>query len=268
MSFLKPNQILHYLALKYEGDWDKIAQAVQDKEKPDEELYQKLSSSSQSKYVTLIDPEYPLSLKQTYKPPIVLFYHGDLSLLDDSSKCISYVGSRNSTAYGNEMAKNICSRLSKYGYSIISGLARGIDVAALEAALESKGRAVAVLGNGIDYCYPSENTPVYERIKKEGLVISEYPSMTKPTHETFPLRNRIVAALSKAVVVGEAAKRSGTLITVNYALNSNKDVGCVPFKATEESACNTLIKEGAFLIESAEDVLLMVGDKRGEREKP
>lgn len=266
MTILKPNQILHYLALKYEGDWDKISQAVNNKERPDDEAYQKLASSCQSKFVTLIDPEYPSALRQTYKPPLVLFYHGDLSLLGNGSKCISYVGSRNSSAYGNEMAKTICSGLSKYGYKIVSGLARGIDAAALVAALDSKGGAIAVLGNGIDFCYPSENTPIYERIKKEGLVLSEYPGMTKPTHETFPLRNRIVAGLSRATIVGEAAKRSGTLITVNYALTTNKDVGCVPYRATDESACNTLIKEGAFVIENAEDVLLMVGDTRGERE--
>lgn len=266
MSFLKPKQILHYLALKYEGDWDKITQAVKDKETPDDELYKKLVLSCPSNYVTLLDPEYPSALKQCYKPPIVLFYYGDLSLIGAETKCISYVGSRNSTPYGNEMAKTICSGLSKYGYRIISGLARGIDVEALLAALDSKGRAVAVLGNGIDFCYPSENTPVYERIKKEGLVISEYPGKTKPTHETFPLRNRIVAALSKAIIVGEASRRSGTLITVNYALSSNKDVGCVPYRATDDSACNTLIKEGAFIVESPEDVLLMVGDTRGEKE--
>ena len=267
MSILKPNQILHYLALKYEGDWDKLTQAVKDKEVPDEELYEKLSSACQSKYVTILDPEYPLALKQCYKPPIVLFYYGDLSLMRDDSKCVSYVGSRDSTPYGNEMARTMCSGLSKYGYRIVSGLARGIDVAALVAALDSKGGAVAVLGNGIDFCYPSENTPVYERIKKEGLVISEYPGKTKPTHETFPLRNRIVAGLSKATVVGEASRRSGTLITVNYALSSNKDVGCVPYRATEDSACNALIKDGAFMVETPEDVLLMMGDIRGERER-
>ena len=265
-AMLQPNQILHYLALKYEGDWDKISQAVRGKEIPDDDAYKKLVSTCHSKFVTLVDPEYPSALRQSFKPPIVLFYYGDLSILGNGSKCISYVGSRNSSPYGNEMAKTICSGLSKYGYRIVSGLARGIDVAALSAALDSKGGAIAVLGNGIDFCYPSENTPVYERIKKEGLVVSEYPGMTKPTVETFPLRNRIVAGLSKATVVGEAARRSGTLITVNYAMSSNKDVGCVPYRATDQSACNALIKEGAFVIESPEDVLLMVGDIRGERE--
>lgn len=254
-KILKPREILISLALKYEGDWDKITEAIKAKEKLDEAFIEEASST---KAITLLDAEYPTALRQCYKPPIVLFYEGDISLMRDMNTCVAYVGSRNSTPYGNEMARTICQGLAKEGFKIVSGLARGIDTQALASAV-NESKAIAVLGNGIGYCYPSENTDLYEAIKAKGLVISEYPKMTKPTHETFPMRNRIVAGLSKALVVGEASRRSGTMITVNYALSYNRDVGCVPFRATEDSACNSLIKEGAFMVESVKDVLDMLG---------
>lgn len=264
MSFT-PDDVLVYLALKYEGDWDKMNQSIRNKERPDEEEYAELLKTNHSKHITILDRNYPEAFKNMCKPPLVLFYYGDISIIETMKNCIAYVGSRDSTPYGNQMAKTICSGLVSYGYNIVSGLARGIDTAATLGALDAKGKAVAVLGNGIDYCYPSENKALYERLKYEGLIISEYPGLVRPSHETFPFRNRIIAALSSGVVVGEASKRSGTLITVNYALGNNKDIGCVPFHADENSACNRLIKEGAFIIESAEDVLLMIGDQRGEK---
>lgn len=260
-----PDDILVYLALKHGGDWDKMNRSIRNKETPDEEEYAELLKTNHSKHITILDKEYPEAFKNMCKPPLVLFYYGDISIISSMKNCVGYVGSRDSSVYGNQMAKTICAGLVSYGYNIISGLARGIDTAATLGALDAKGKAVAVLGNGIDYCYPSENKQLYERLKREGLVISEYPGFTSPTHESFPFRNRIIAALSTGVVVGEASKRSGTLITVNFALGSNKDVGCVPFRADEDSACNRLIKEGAFVIESAEDVLLMIGDPRGEK---
>lgn len=254
----KPRNILISLALKYNGDWDKITEAIKAKEELDEEL---IEEASNTQAITLLDPEYPSSLKQCYKPPIVLFYKGDISLLQHEGS-VAYVGSRNATPYGTNMAREICSGLAKKDYAIVSGLARGIDTQALASALEAKGKAIAVLGSGIDNCYPNDCRPLYDTLAEKGLIISEYPKDTPPTAETFPLRNRIVANLPKAVIVGEASRRSGTMITVSYALSGNKDVGAVPFRAGEDSECNLLIKDGAFMIENVADALLMLGDTR------
>lgn len=260
MKKYEPRDILIYLAFKHEGDWDACVAGIRSHEHFDEEEYEKLLKTNGSKIITMLDDEYPNYLKTMMKPPLVLFYYGDISILKDQRKNVGYVGSREASSYGLETAKNICKDLAGYGYNVISGLASGIDTAATEGAIEGKGKAVAVLGNGIDYCYPSENTPLYRQLIHEGLVISEYPGMTRPSKETFPFRNRLIACLSKAVVVGEASIRSGTLITVNYALSNNIDVGCVPYRAGENSACNVLIKEGAFMIENAEDIMTMVGN--------
>lgn len=266
MPDIKVNKLLAAMAVKYNGNWSEMTAAIRAKEMAGEEECEKLLKTIHSKYITILDDEYPDSFKNMCKPPIVIFYYGDISLIKNYENCIGYVGSRDATSYGTQTAKNICSGLAKYGYCIVSGLARGIDTAATLGALEGKGKAVAVLGNGIDYCYPSENTPLYERLKREGLVISEYPGMVAPSTTSFPFRNRIIAGLSKGIVVGEAQTRSGTLITVNYALGSNREIGCVPYHADENSACNKLIKEGAYMVESAEDVMLMIGDMRGENE--
>lgn len=255
---LTPRNILVSLALKYKGEWDKIIEAVKAKEKPDEEL---IEEASQTKAITIIDADYPNELKQCYKPPVVLFYKGDISLLQHKGKA-AYVGSRDATPYGTNTARGICSGLVKKGYAIVSGLARGIDSIALATALEGEGKAIAVLGSGIDNCYPKDCRPLYDALAEKGLIISEYPKDTPPTAEAFPFRNRIVAGLPKAVIVGEASRHSGTMITVSYALSYNKDVGCVPFRADEESECNLLIKDGAFMIENADDALIMLGDTR------
>lgn len=266
MSDSKVNKLLAAMAIKYQGNWGEFSAALKNKELIGEEERENLLKTIHSKYITILDEEYPESFKNIHKPPLVIFYYGDISLIKNFDNCIGYVGSRDASPYGVETAKSICSGLAKYGYCIVSGLARGIDTAATLGALEGKGKAIAVLGNGIDYCYPSENKDLYERLKTEGLVISEYPGMINPSMTSFPFRNRIIAALSKGIVVGEAQTRSGTLITVNYALGSNREIGCVPYRANENSACNKLIKEGAYVVETAEDVLLMVGDMRGEKD--
>lgn len=245
------------LAIKYQGNWDEIYRAVKERECPPEEEVEAMVASLTCKAVTILDPEYPQRLRNFYKAPFVLFYGGDLSLISDMDNCVAYIGSRNATLYGKKMATEICSKLAKDGKTIISGLARGIHTAALKAALPY-GKAVAVLGNGVDYYFPPENRELQDEIKANGLVISEYPPKLAPTADKFPLRNRIIAGLSKCVVVGGAEPRSGTLVTVGYATSFGKDVGCVPYPADEKSACNALIKEGAAMIENAEDVLLMM----------
>jgi DNA processing protein len=247
------------LALKYRGDWDKMVQGVKSHECFDSEEDEKAVKALTCPYVTLIDKAYPESFKHCFRPPLVLFYRGDLSLLEDENHCISYIGSREATEYGLAMAKTISGQLAHSGYVVVSGLAKGIDSAATRGALEEHGLAVGVLGCGIDVCYPSSSQDLYERLKKEGLLLSEYPFSTPPQPWYFPRRNRIVASLSKGLVVGEATNKSGTLITVSFALGEDKEIGCVPALAGTGSACNLLIKEGAWLIEDVNDIDLMMG---------
>lgn len=253
------------LTLKYEGKWEEIYRAIKEKERPDIDLVAEYHKKSKTDFVTLVDKNYPSVFKTMSKPPFLLFYRGDWNLLADGSKIISYIGSRDASSYGLRMTKTIVGGLVDAKVTICTGLARGIDAEAAKVTLDRGGKLVCVLGNGIEYCYPSSNEDLYERAVRLGLVVSEYPLYTKPSKENFPARNRIVAAVSNGIVVGEAGKRSGTLITVSYGLNLNKEIGCVPYSADARSSCNALIKEGAYMIENAEDALMMIGM---EKRKP
>jgi len=257
--------ILIYLSIKYKGDWDDIYGAIKRKEHIDESSFNDLTSLVKAKTLTILDKAYPEHLKQCHKPPFVLYYYGDADLLSHPQETIAYIGSRKASEYGQRMARIIVSELAKR-MVIVSGMARGIDTTAHETALSANGRTIAVLGSGIDYCYPRENSELYAKIKDEQLVISEYPGKTEPDQGQFPLRNRIIAMLSKAVIVGEADMKSGTLITVSFALSSGRDVCCVPYPGDINSACNSLIKQGAKLVENARDVYEEMGIEPNEKE--
>ncbi len=252
---MNARQILLYLSLKYEGNWEDIYDAIKRKEPINEDDMLIEISKIKSNVTTLIDDDYPLYLKCIYKPPFVLYYYGDLSLVADIRKCVSYIGTRQMTGYGEEMTRKIVSELSKEK-AIVSGLARGIDTVAHETALNHGGKTIGIMGCGIDTYYPKENKQLVERMKKDCLVISEYPGSCEPAKSQFPERNRLIAAMSQVTIVGEAPNaRSGTLITVRHALEMGRDVMCVPFPANSSSMCNRLIKEGASLVENAEDIL-------------
>jgi DNA processing protein len=263
---IRVRKIIIALSLIHKGDWQKIMHAVQHHEVPEHDI-EELAGSVKCKVTTIIDKDYPEGLRHAQKPPFALFYYGDLSLLNDSSKVIAYVGSRMASEYGVKMATDICGELSDAGFAIASGSSIGIDAAAERAASE-RGKAVMVLGNGIDYVYPSSNAEMQKTIAEKGLVISEYPGDTPPTPDKFAAKNRIIAGISNAVVVGEAHKHSGTLITVSFALNMGRDVMAVPYHGDEDSACNLLIKEGATLVENANDILACLGVDRIGRRTP
>ena len=250
--------LVAYVSIKCGGDWGLMNKTFHDLEGIDLLEAKEAVSKLKCSYVTMLDEEYPQALKKTLRPPYCLFYYGDLSLARDEEKIISYIGSRDASPYGLEMARNIAGDLAKKGYIILTGMARGIDAEANRGALEAGGKSIAVLGSGIDNPYPSSSMDVYERLKVEGLVLSEYPPKAPPIPSNFPMRNRLVGTLCQGLVVGEASRRSGTLITVAFALNAGKDVGAVPHHANIESACNALIKDGAPLIEDAEDVVAMI----------
>lgn len=252
--------VLINLSLSEHGDWDKIYEIIRAKRPIGSwEEYEEKKAAIKSEVITILDEDFPFK-QGTSKPPFVLYYYGDISLLKNPANNVSYVGSRKASDYGKKMARSIAGDLAAYGKTIVSGLAKGIDAEATRAALDNGGKAVAVLGCGIDLCYPSENEGLYERLKTHGLIISEYPLLTPPKPEFFLRRNRLIASSSNLLIVGEAKRRSGTLVTVSHALEAGKDVACLPFAADRESGCNELIKQGAYLIESAADALSIIGE--------
>lgn len=198
------------------------------------------------------DPTYPTSLSQIPDPPPVLWMRGDAALL--ARPMVALVGARNASSLGTRMAKKLAEGLGKEGCVVVSGLARGVDAAAHMAALE-RG-TLAVFAGGVDIIYPAENTELAAQIAKQGLVLSEQPMGVFPQARHFPRRNRIVSGLAQAVVVVEAAARSGSLITARNALDQGRDVLAVPGHPLDGRAagCNMLIRDGAVLVRSAADV--------------
>ena len=246
-------EILLYFSLKYQGDFDKIYQALERKEKVDNLLKEKLLKSLKSQYTTIISEDYPSSLKEISCPPFVLFYYGDLTLT--ATKCIGVIGMRHPSDYGIEVTKVMVASLTKENYTIVSGLALGIDVIAHKSAMNNLGKTIAVLGSGIDYCYPLKNKSVYQAMKNNQLVISEYPGNLVPKKINFPRRNRIISGLSESILVTEANQQSGTMITVGHGLEQGKDIYCVPSRINDALGCNYLIQQGAKLVINVSDIL-------------
>lgn len=208
-----------------------------------------------ARVITRWHDDYPRNLLSIYDPPALLFVRGTLKPEDDIS--VAVVGSRACSDYGQKMTVNITRDLVKAGLCIVSGLARGIDTVCHKTALKAGGRTIGVLGCGLDINYPSENKDLVEKMALQGAVISEFRLGIEPLRTNFYRRNRIVSGLSKAVLVVEASRRSGSLITVNHALDQGRDVFAVPGNAFHERARGPhyLIKQGAGLVEHAEDLL-------------
>ena len=247
-------KIIIATSIIHEGNWKEILHAFQTNNIPSEEEAERICSKMKCQAITLFDREYPSYLRECFEPPFVLFYYGDISLIKDNSNNIAVVGTRNPTSIGVENTRNIVrGLLSKY--CVVSGLATGIDRVAHEIAIENGGKTIAVLGSGIDVCYPSSNQDIYDEIKKHHLLISEYYHDVPPNQDHFPQRNRLISAFSCSTLVTEAGIRSGTSITVCYTINSGKSVFCVPSSDLENSLCNDLIREGAWLVRNADDIL-------------
>lgn len=212
-------------------------------------------AAKQIKILTFDNEKYPLNLRYIYSPPPVLYYKGDLGLL--AQNAIAIVGSRKASVYGKKVAEKISYDLAQNGIVIVSGMARGIDSMAHLGALKARGATIAVLGCGLDVVYPRENKELLTQIISHGLVISEFPPGTPPEASNFPRRNRIISGLSLGVVVVEAAERSGSLITADLALEQGREVFAVPGPAGSPycKGTNRLIKQGAKLVENAEDIL-------------
>lgn len=172
--------------------------------------------------ITCLDDEYPFPLKNIYNPPVIIYVKGKLLKEDDTS--VAIVGTRKPTSYGIRSAEIISGELASKGITIISGMARGIDSIAHKAALKNKGRTIAVIGSGMNVIYPSENKILFDHIVDSGAVISEFPLDTKPDHQNFPQRNRVISGLSLATLVVETRKKGGAMQTANYAFDQNREV--------------------------------------------
>ncbi|MGF6951141.1 DNA processing protein [Neobacillus sp. B4I6] len=206
--------------------------------------------------ITILDKEYPPLLKEIYQPPWALFTKGDLSLLETDPK-LAVVGSRQATQYGKNAIRLIFPGLIDKGVLIVSGLARGIDAIAHEYAIKNGGKTIAVIAGGFYHIYPKENTSLALEMMKNQLVLSEYPPDTKPLRWHFPSRNRIISGLSKGTFIIEAKRKSGSLITANFAVNEGRDVFSLPGSIFNPYSigANELIQQGAKLVTGAEDIL-------------
>jgi len=209
--------------------------------------------------IHLQDERYPPALKAIYDPPPVLYIKGTLSRSDNLAMAI--VGCRRCTHYGTEQANRFSHLLASAGFTIVSGLARGIDSAAHHGALAAKGRTIAVQGCGLANIFPPENKKLFEQIAESGAVVSELPLTYEPLAENFPGRNRIIAGLSMGVLVVEATYRSGALISAQAALENNREVMAVPGRIDSPASmgCHKLIKQGARLVDSIEEVMDALG---------
>lgn len=205
--------------------------------------------------ITLADDAYPSLLREVPAPPSVLYVRGQL--LETDQTAVAIVGTRRVSAYGRDMAARVASDLAKQGVTIVSGLARGVDGIAHQAAIDAGGRTIAVLGSGVDRIYPPEHRNLARRIAEQGAIVSDYLPGTAPDAVNFPPRNRIISGLSLGVVVIEAPDRSGALITVDFAADQGRDVFAVPGPATapNSAGCLRMIREGARMVRSADDVL-------------
>lgn len=201
------------------------------------------------------DSEYPSLLRQLTDPPPVLYVRGDKDLLNRPA--IAIVGSRAATTYGRKIAFSLAKKLSGFSLTVVSGLALGIDAESHAGALAGAGRTIAVLGCGLDVVYPRQNLPLYRKIAESGALITEYPLATRPEGFRFPARNRIIAGISKGVVIVEAAKRSGSLITAQIALDCGREVFAVPghIDSCKSEGTHWLLKQGAKLVQSATDIV-------------
>ncbi|MCF6251193.1 MAG: DNA-processing protein DprA [Methylococcaceae bacterium] len=216
--------------------------------------------------ITLNDPLYPLQLKEIDNPPPILFVRGNAQLLTQPQ--ISIVGSRNPSAIGKQTAIDFAYTLAQYGFVITSGLALGIDAASHQGALNAAGYTIAVAGTGLDRVYPARNKELATNIANTGALISEFPPGTAAKANHFPRRNRIISGLCIGLLVVEAAKQSGSLITARMALEANREVFAIPGSIHNPLArgCNALIKEGAKLVENTQDIFDELGHYNQQHE--
>jgi DNA processing protein len=214
-----------------------------------------LAGSAQRCLLTVGEPGYPALLLETPDPPVWLFAEGRVELLN--TPALAIVGSRQATPQGRQNARALSRQLAERGWTIVSGLASGIDAAAHEGALDATGGTIAVVGTGLDLVYPRSHQALARRVAAHGLMVSEFPLGTPPMAQNFPMRNRIIATLTRGTLVVEAAPQSGSLITARLAAEAGREVFAVPgsIHSPQSRGCHELLKQGAKLVQTADDVL-------------
>lgn len=220
------------------------------------------------KCLTILSNQYPNNLKRLAQPPMVLYYIGNIDLLN--TNIVAMVGTRNPSTYGKIVTQKFAKALAKEGLTIVSGMASGIDKLSHEGALEVGGNTIAVLGGGFDHIFPTMNTNLFKEICEKGLVLSEYFLTVSPTKYTFPARNRIIAGLSDYIIITEAGRKSGSLYTMEFGTEIGVDTYCVPGNITNELsyATNELIKKGiCACLTCPEDILCLFGIKASPVQK-
>ena len=257
-AFGKPENILNASVYKLKmvsGIGEQIASKVASLKKQDISKEFLSVEKLGLKIITLEDSDYPENLKEISDPPIVLYVKGELKAEDKLG--VGIVGSRRATFYGLQKAQEFASGLCAQGFTIVSGMARGVDTQAHRGALKSGGRTIAVIGSGFNHIYPEENIELAAEISKSGAVISEFPVNALPLKQNFPCRNRVISGLSLGVLVAEAARNSGALITADFALEQGREVFALPGKVDSFNSCGTneLIKQGAKLVTCVEDIV-------------
>ena len=218
-------------------------------------------------FVTARDPGYPKLLKEIHDPPIGLYRKGGYEF---PHPCVAIVGSRRTTLYGQSVAKRLGAELARLGFGVVSGLARGIDTAAHEGALSVGGKTAAVLGTGIDLIYPPENLGLYRQLEETGAVLSEFPFGRRADRQSFAMRNRIVSGICEAVIVVESDVSGGAMITARFAGEQGRQLFAVPGRIDQNSSagCHQLIRDGATLLTSVEDLLSELNYLDGLRPQP
>ncbi len=217
--------------------------------------------------VTVDSESYPEKLKETPFAPLVLYTKGNVELLN--SDCFSIVGSRKSLPLSIALAEDFAKTLSKSGMTMVTGIAEGVDETVIKSALKESGKVISVLGGGFNNIYPASNSKLVEQIAQKGLVITEYPLEVKPMPHHFPIRNRIIAGLSKGALIVSGGIKSGTQHTANYAVEYGRDLFAIPYSVgiSSGAGCNQLIKHGAFLCESPSDILDFYGVEEKQDKK-
>lgn len=221
--------------------------------------------SLQVRLISFWDDDYPSLLREIHDPPALLYLRGKLPVND----CFAIVGSRRATSAGLVLTRELATTLAQHDVCIVSGLARGVDSAAHRGALDAKGSTIAVLGCGIDRVYPPENSQLFHEIQQENAIITEYPPETPPLAGHFPGRNRIISGLSRGVLIVEAAEKSGSLITGDFALEQGRELFAIPgaLQNPNSRGTNRLLKEGAQLVTEAEDIVQLLWPNQPSRQK-
>lgn len=238
------SDLVLYFVLKYDGKFDEIYNALMRHEEVDEKLKNKLFKNLDTSYVTIFDNDYPERLKAINCPPFVLFYKGNLDLVNNEITVLT--GSYSPDDYGIQVTEKISAELTEKNHTIINGMATGVEKYALHAAMNGGGKCIAILGCGINHCYPKENEELYEEMSTNHLILSEYPDYVLPSKRNLLFRNRIVAGLSNRAIVTETNMESSVMTTLGYELEQGKDIFAVPTSILNENkGTNTLIENGA-----------------------